>query len=259
LDKQTGRPHCFVKAGFGAAVDALLTNEARWLSRLGDEKTLAPHIPALVAHLAGEEFSFVAQRPLSGAIDFKMGTAQMEFLQKLQDSSLQSKQYEDSKFQRTLCSRVADLDGVLSESWSKRIKKVMRRISESLAGQAIPFVAAHNDFTPWNIRVADSRAYVFDWEFAADEQMPLFDPLHFVLLPMALNRQSTVKIIRKMDETLQLCHGWSKRERFVNARAQALAYLTNICVLYLWSVQGNCVTNPVVQSYARVIDDICPS
>jgi len=137
------------------------------------------------------------------------------------------------------------------------VVSVMRRMEEALSGAPILMTAAHNDFTAWNIRVDGGVARVFDWEYACEEQLPLFDPLHFVLMPMALKREPTAKMMQKLHETLAICESWFGREECLAAETQALAYLTNLCTLYLWSQCGRSAGDPVLDSYARVIDCIC--
>jgi hypothetical protein len=257
LDRKNAKPLFLVKAGEGASVDCLLENEAKWLRRFGEDKTLAEHVPELVAHRSGNDFCFVAQRPLSGKREFNLGSVQMHFLKKLQKSSLQRMRFEDSSLYSTLSLRLADLNGLLTDAWVIRIEKAIRRIHAVLSGQPLLLVAAHQDFTPWNIRVEHNRAGVFDWEYAADEQLPLFDPLHFVLLPMALKRLPAVRMIQKMRETIEICQRWFGNELCYHEQAQALTYLTNVCTLYLWGARMEPGPHPVLDSYANVIDHIC--
>jgi hypothetical protein len=133
----------------------------------------------------------------------------------------------------------------------------MQQIEQSLSSTPILVVAAHNDFTPWNIRVERNVARVFDWEYAEHEQLPLFDPLHFALFPMALRSRSTHEIVQCMNQTLQMSQMWLGKEFCCESKAQALAYLMNLCTLYLWSERGKADSNPVLKSYARIIDYIC--
>jgi hypothetical protein len=253
LDK-TAKPLYIVKGGAGVSVNHLLQNEADWLRNLRDQASLVNHIPELISHRSGTDLCFVAQRVTPGKFDFRLGALQFEFLQKLRECSAQRMLFEDSKLYRTLTSRVKELSMLVSEEWSTRLERSMRRISENLCGTQVLLSAAHNDFTPWNIRIQNSRAYVFDWEYAACEQLPLFDPLHFVLLPAALRRRSKAGMVKNMYETVRLCHRWLGTEFCYNAQIQALAYLMNICTLYLCSVQGNCIAHPVLDSYAYIID-----
>jgi hypothetical protein len=256
LDRKS-KPLFIVKVGTGEAADALLESEANWLQRLRNQAKLAEHIPEFVAHRRGSDISFVAQSVLGGNLDFRLGKVQLDFLRKLQEYSLQSKQYEDSCLYRTLNLRLKNLSGLLPEVWSIRLDRAMRHIKESLSRSPVQLVVAHNDFTPWNIRVQHNLAAVFDWEYAADEQFPLFDPLHFALMPMALKRDPKVRMIQKMNLTVQLCRQWFGDERCHQAETQALAYFVNLCTLYLWSVRGASESHPALDSYAGLIDHVC--
>ncbi len=259
FNSKTAAPVYIVKAGVGEAVDLLLRNEANWLRSLRDQAPLAGHIPELVTHRSGADLAFVVQCVLCGSSDYELGEPQFGFLRKLHAYSLQSMRYEDSGLYRTLDSRLKDLSSLLPEAWLSRLDLAIRRIRDSLAGQPVLLVAAHNDFAPWNVRVQHNVAYVFDWEYAAHEQLPLFDPLHFTLMPMALKSEPPARIIRSMHETLQLCRQWFGKERCYKAEIQALAYFVNLCTLYLWADRGQSTRHPALATYAHLIDHICQS
>jgi hypothetical protein len=133
----------------------------------------------------------------------------------------------------------------------------MQRIEQSLSGSPIALVAAHNDFAPWNIRIDHGVATVFDWEYADYGQLPLFDPLHFTLVPMALKRRPVKTMVRSMQTMLQLLRQRLGTEFCYEEQMQALAYLINLSTLYLWSVHGEPESNPVLESYSELIDYLC--
>jgi hypothetical protein len=248
------QPLFIVKVGAGEAVNGLLTNEANWLKTLSDEPSLAKHIPELVAHRSDLDLSLVAQRVLAGSIDFSLGPLQLDFLCKLQECSQQTVRYQDSGLFKTLQARLDGLSGLLPEEWSHRLETSMKRIEQSFSDGPIQVVAAHNDFTPWNIRLDRGAARVFDWEYAADERLPLFDPLHFVLAPLALKSTARAKIIREIQETVEQCRQSLGKDRCYKPKTQALAYMINLCTLYLWADRGTHNDHPSLVSYARVID-----
>jgi hypothetical protein len=256
LTKKTAEPLYIVKAGVGAAVDSLLRNEAYWLRTLRERESLIDHIPELVAHRSGADLSFIAQSPLFGRLDFELGELPFAFLRKLQEDSRQIIRLEESKLYRNLRSRLKDLTGLLSEAWSTLLDKGMRRIEQSLSGAPILFADAHNDFTPWNIRIERGVARVFDWEYADSEQLPLFDPLHFTLLPMALKSRPMAEMLQAMRKTLQLCQQRLGEDMCCEGETQALAYMMNLCILYLWSEGGKSGSNPAPECYANVIDHL---
>jgi Phosphotransferase enzyme family len=257
LKKGAATPRYLVKAGAGTIVNHFLNNEAHWLRLLNDQAQLAAHVPDLVAHRSGSDLCFVAQSPVFGRQSFGLREPQLDFLRKLQAYSLQLIRYEDSSLFRNLNSRMKDLSGLLSDAWRLRIEKAMRQIGDSLASSPLLFATAHNDFTPWNIRIRGSFAYVIDWEFASSEQLPLFDPMHFVLTPVVLRTDSPARIIRTIRETIQRCDRWFGNERCRQAETQVLAYMVNLCTLYLWTVRANYNTHPVLDRYAKVIDIFC--
>jgi hypothetical protein len=251
------KPLYIVKAGTGNAVNTLLDNEANWLHKMQNQDTLRNHIPKCVAHCSGADLSFVAQSVLSGDRNFRLGRREFEFLQKLQAYSLRVMHYEDSILHRKLDLRIKELRGLLPVEWSIRLDQAMRRIEENMSGSPVLLVAAHNDFAPWNICIQDKSAFVFDWEFAADEHFPLCDPLHFALMPMALKNTSLSLMIQKAYSTIRLCQQWMGEDRCYKAEGQMLAYLVNLCTLYLWADRGQRNTHPALVSYARMIDRIC--
>jgi hypothetical protein len=257
LNKKTAEPLYIVKAGVGEAVASLLRNEAYWLRTLRDRASLIDHIPELVAHRSGADLSFVAQSPLFGQLDLELGELHFAFLRKLQEHSRQTFRLEESRLYRNLRSRLQDISALLPEEWSTRLEKGMRRIEQSLSRGSVLFVDAHNDFTPWNIRVERGVARVFDWEYADSEQLPLFDPLHFALMPMALKSRTAVQMLQSMRETLQLCRQRLGEDMCCDGETQALAYLLNLCILYLWSEGGKTGSGRVLQSYTQLIDHIC--
>ena len=257
LNKNTNEPLYIVKAGAGEAVNTLLQNEANWLRTLRDQPTLVDHIPDLVVHFSSAHLSFLAETPLLGKLDYRLGELHVAFLRKLQRYSHCTMRFEESRLYLNLRSRLTDLSSQLSETWSARLQMGMQRIEQALSGSPILFVAAHNDFSPWNIRVQSGVARIFDWEYADYEQLPLFDPLHFALMPMALRRRPSANMIQCMKRTLQLSEQWFGKELCRNAHAQALAYLMSVCTLYLWSVRGQYNIHPLLDCYAAIIDHLC--
>lgn len=74
-------------------------------------------------------------------------------------------------------------------SLSRDIRLPAAWVGRMLSGAAIvsrfalslPVSMAHGDFTPWNCIMLESRLYVFDWEYAA-EDLPLgYDLVHYLL------------------------------------------------------------------------------
>lgn len=198
----------------------------------------------------------MAQSVLPGHSDFALGEPHFAFLRKFHAYSRRSLRWEESRLSLNLQERLRDLAEMLSPDWSVRIPNAMRRLEKSFSAEPVAMTAAHNDFTPWNIRIQDGVARIFDWEYACQEQLPLFDPLHFVLMPMALARRPKEAMLAQMHKTLQLCSQRLGSEAACQPRAQALAYLMNLCTLYLWGARHTPGPNLVLAGYAQLIDQL---
>ena len=251
------QPNYLVKAGAGTIDDRFLRNESEWLSALRSYPSLAGHIPEMIAYQSGTDFCFLAQRALPGDGTFSLGAPHFDFLRKLHACSLRKMDFGESALRQNLFERISALDGKLPGEWSARLRKGMQTIdSVALCGRFHHVTAAHNDFTPWNIRLQHGRAYVFDWEFAAHEQLPLFDPLHFVLLPLALKGAPADSILKRISQALALCRRFLGVEWCAMAEVQALAYLLNFCTLHLSDDASVHRTDPAMRCYADVIDHL---
>ena len=178
-------PQLIVKAGTGGAANALLENEAHWLRRLGSEARLAKQVPELVTHRSGERSASLrsartwtpglyAGRTADGV------SARASAVFPTADGLPRLHLFENAQIP------AMDLEGLLSEAWSRRIARTMEIIERSLEKSPVLLVAAHTIHSLEHSTNGNARC-VFDWEYAAEEQLPLFDCLHFVLLPMALD------------------------------------------------------------------------
>ena len=254
MDESNTEPLYIAKAGAGEAVNKLLCNEADWLRTLRNHVSLSDHVPELIAHRSDNDQCFVVQRVLGGELKFGLEESHFLFMRRLQSLSNQPIFYQDSRLYRTMNARVSDLSGELPMDWLNRLTAGLRRIEQALSGARILLAPAHNDFTLWNVRLDHGVARVFDWEYADHEQLPLFDPLHFSLVPLALNRDPLRKILTRIGDTLRMCRQWLGEERCYEAETQVLAYLVNLCTLYLWADRGKRNTHPTLVTYSQIID-----
>lgn len=257
LNKRSGEPELVVKAGAANAVGTLLGNEATWLRMLGGQPQFEDWVPQLAASGTGQDLSFLAQTTVSGDMSFALDDTHLEFLRRFQNLTLQSLSLEETFFWQTLNHRIKELSTVLPEAWVQRFQRALTVVSQALSGSRLPVTGAHNDFTAWNIRLSRGTAKVFDWEYAAWQQLPLFDPLHFSLAPMALRSESVQRMERKMHETIASCGRALGRERCYRPREQALAYLLNLCTLYMWADRGRKNSHPTLVSYGALMDKLC--
>jgi hypothetical protein len=97
---------------------------------------------------------------------------------------------------------------------------------------------------------------VFDWEFARDGYVPLYDLYHYHLMPIAVRKhismgQARCALRSVVHETEGLPGGADKRR---HAAAQMLAYLLDVCLFYLESNNGDDHGDMVVLRYGKLID-----
>jgi hypothetical protein len=249
-------PACLVKAGTGAMVDRLLRWEAHWLQTLDREPALRPHIPGLLAHRAGAGLSFLAQTPLPGRRDFRLGAAHFEFLRALHRWSGRSLRYPESGLARNLRARLGRLQNKLPQRWIDRLGRAVDRVEAAYGDSSSLFAVSHGDFSPWNTLIHRSRLLVFDWEFAAEECLPLFDPLHFALKLPALKAAPLSHTSAILEKTLAACAVHLPQEFCRRPKAQALAYLVHVCTHFLDDDPALASGNAALDAYAALMDHL---
>jgi hypothetical protein len=252
-----GEPLAIAKVGTTDAAAALLCNEARWLQRMA-QTPLAVQVPGLLQ--ITERASACVLLESAGVGEPGGGRRpqpeHIHFLAQLQQVAASRPAFDGSRMQSALHQGVASLHGKLSDPWRRRATDTLTVIERELGSAPVPMVAAHRDFAGWNMLETADRLLVFDWEFAREEYAPLYDLLHYHLMPIAVRKDVSVGRARSalrsvMAEAASLpegalkCHG---------AAAQMLAYLLDVCLFYLESNDGDDRGDMVVLRYGKLID-----
>lgn len=60
------------------------------------------------------------------------------------------------------------------------LRDLLQQSLQRLAEQAVPTVAVHGDFVPYNLKIRDGKLIAIDWEFFRERGLPLHDLLGFV-------------------------------------------------------------------------------
>jgi hypothetical protein len=252
-----GEPLAIAKVGSSEAAAALLCNEARWLKRLA-QTPLAGQVPTLIdmveradacvlVESAGVGEPGSSRRPQPGHI---------QFLAQLQQATDPALGFAGSAMQATLHETVAALSGKLSDEWQRRAEVALRQVDAQLGESGLPMVAAHRDFAGWNMLESGARLFVFDWEFAREGYVPLYDLYHYHLMPTAVRKDVSLGQVRSairnvVHEAEGLPDGAGKSQY---AAAQMLAYLLDVCLFYLESNNGADQGDMVVLRYGKLID-----
>jgi hypothetical protein len=76
----------------------------------------------------------------------------------------------------------------LGPGWAAQLAG-LERLAARLEGRDVPFAAAHNDLTTWNVLADDDRLAVVDWEVATAEAPPLVDLDYLIVDAVAVARR----------------------------------------------------------------------
>jgi hypothetical protein len=254
---EKGLPRAIAKVASTEAGTHLLKREAEWLSLLADNPEFRERVPSLIRATQLERVYLLIERPGGGVMG---GTLLREhhlrFLSDFQAAFGVHSGFNGSCMNTTMEKRLGRLMPLLSPIWSARLQKATECIESGFKGVPLPMVAAHRDFTPWNILSSASGIFVFDWEYAENNYVPFYDLFHFVLLRQALSKNVPVSSIRMllakvMKEGRSLSDGESKCNV---PDIQLLAYLTDLTLMYLDSIDGAEIQHNVLDNYGRLID-----
>ncbi|MBL8327776.1 MAG: phosphotransferase [Rubrivivax sp.] len=183
------------KIALRSSADASVENEANWLRRLQDIKSLRDALPELVSQgllPSGRSYLTVSAWQMGGA-SLAFTAAHGAFLAALCAETLQWQRWADHPLRHRLAAEIARLQArsavseirLLAEAWQNLL-------SEADDQRRMPSCVVHGDFAPWNtsrhVHDGAEQLRVFDWEYAHDGGSPLTDFFHFHLIQLALNR-----------------------------------------------------------------------
>jgi hypothetical protein len=180
-----GEPLSLVKIALGDSASAMVRSEAAWLANLNKYDALAGNVPQLLrASRAGNGYDYIAQsivggRPCSGAFT----AAHADFLRRLGAIECHAQPFATAPVAGVLRGNWRQLAPQLTAAQLDLLSPALADCMALLSTWHGPFVISHGDFAPWNIRVDNCEVHVFDWEYGAGGMPPLFDLLHFHLLP----------------------------------------------------------------------------
>jgi hypothetical protein len=258
LDRDAGRL-AFVKIGFTPAAHEALVNEADWLGTL-NRSHLLPTVPRLLGYRHHGMQTYVAIAPGPDR------TGPKEFTRLHRDwlRSFQRLDQHDATFAASATAsqihkvwpRIRDS---VTTSWQVRMDRVISRIQGTLGDHPLPLTAAHGDFAPWNTRLDPSaQLFVFDWEDARSDCIPLYDVFHFQfmirvaltggLLPADVSQWLPKAIMPHVD--------WSPPAPLVPALFGA--FLVDLALKYLAPMAGRGIQEDdlVLSAVAPLLDDV---
>jgi hypothetical protein len=204
-----GRVVAYAKVARGRAAKESVTRESASLAALAAYPQLRGALPTVLADLEiGDTLVSVQTPGPTGLWPARFGRAHHAFLLALSESTGRLGRCSESLMWQTMRSSFAALQSQISPAWRQRLTAAIDRVETRLNGKEILLSTAHGSFTPWNTRLyPDRRLFVFDWEFAQPQSLPLYDFFHFHLTSgMSLgHRKPSEQIVGDM---FRAAHSW---------------------------------------------------
>lgn len=253
-----GEPVAIAKVTGSEVNRALLRNEGAWLERWERAGVLTGHRPSKIKIGEAGGVLVLLQTVGSGPVlrlHAPLRQGHLEILSAVQSSCAEPVPFLGSDMHKAMHRRFAACGDALDHVWRERLDRALAILDAGLAHADVPMVPAHRDFVPWNMRRTKSGLFVFDWEYASDGCVPLYDLYHYVLMPRTVRRSLSVADARRAIGTvrgaaIRLPDGAAKAQR---AALQLLAYLLNLCLDYLEANRGRDV-GPARRRYGVLID-----
>ena len=251
-----GKYLAIAKVACSARARRLLTNEERWLQNLSTEPKMTSFVPQLVHSAKLTSASAIFQRPGSGGfVAGPIRQAHLQLLSSLQEMTDVYPDFPRSTMRENLRISLESVAAKLTQRWLERAMETLHVLDRRLQHPR-PMVNAHRDFVPWNMRERDQGIFLFDWEYASEQYLPLYDLFHYLLMPMVLKNRITSAQIKRVLSDVEglgslLTHG---KEKVAMPDAQLLAYLLDRSLLHLVSTDGRASGDQVVDRYGELID-----
>lgn len=178
----------YAKLSRAGHVRPYLRNEAAMLGKVADLGLRIANTPAVLTFRDDEALTLLitdSRKSAGHVTPLEPGIAHLAFLNELR---IKTERFGAGATLDTLTRRAGELASLAGPDWTARIARAIAALRPH--EQRIRLCLAHGDFTPWNSFQQTGRLYVFDWEYAADDWPVGFDLAHFMLAPMAPDRQA---------------------------------------------------------------------
>jgi len=261
LVSELGDGLAYAKIAAAADADGQIARETSWLRELEATSELERQVPRLLAEgraSSGRRYLVTTLAPGSRTTRaFTSGHA--VFLAALGRVRREVMNFAASPCLGRLESDAAGLGPEAMATERAMLRAALHDCRVLLGDWAGPFVIAHGDFVPWNIRVRGERIFVFDWEQARAGSNPLYDALNFRVMQRAVCRRPfdagfLVRTLRYADSAAHLLYPeWTWRARAVSGLV--LAYLLDVVLQHASAGRGDArgFGREVIASYRRAV------
>lgn len=154
-----------------------------------------------------------------------------EFLCGLSKKTSKEVEYKKSLLYRN----IHDVNfGKKSTRYEKKYLHYLTLLDTKLANGTVNMCVAHRDFTPWNMFIENEELFVFDWEYASRDYLPMMDMFHFEIqhkiMDEGLESEELVEYIDKNWERYRL---YISENTTLEACWILHAYLLDFIALYV--------------------------
>ena len=253
-----GEPVAIAKVAGSEVNRALLRNEGAWLERWERAGVLTGHRPSKIKIGEAGGVLVLLQTAGSGPVlrlHAPLRPGHLEVLSAVQSPCAGPVPFLGSDMHKAMHRRFAACRDVLEPIQRERLDRALGILEAGLAGAELPMGPAHSDFVSWNMRRTGAGLFIFDWEYASDGYLPLYDLYHYMLMPHAVRRglraadaRRAIGAVRRV--AVRLPDGAAKAQQ---AALQLLAYLLNRRLHYLEENRGRDVS-PAGRRYGALID-----
>ena len=221
FDKRAA-PLAFAKVACTTQAISLISNEVVALEKMSMLKCQSVVMPFLLGKGKTDTASWILQSPLlSGRTSRNvLQNAHIAFLSELAQKSIQVIHLNSSdiwKYLQVILKRPVLPIKAGFESERSFVQYLCERLKALDAGDvqmSWPFTVSHGDFAPWNMRLIDGKAALYDWEYFMPLAPAGWDILYFIFrVENLIKRQSLEQIWSKFEsgaylESLEL---WEKQ------------------------------------------------
>jgi hypothetical protein len=260
--KENGTPLFYAKVAVGNSADAMVDAEAACLLQLSVIPSLEGMVPLKLnsGHTPeGRSFFSTSVAP-SLKTKFSFESEHEKFLSVLGLATVKWVHCKDSLEFQFAKSALERLSPVLGEVIYAELRSASEEVLKSIGNLQLPTVLAHRDFSPWNIKWNKSGIFVFDWEYAAEGAIPLYDFFHFHLIQRVLSPwrsftatpayvcQLIPAALAQLQKVFPEVNWTPKIIKYL-----LLAYLTDLLLFYVDSGKEFDTDHPVLSSYFNLI------
>ena len=260
LVSERGDDLALAKIAMVPSADKRLTAESKWLRELESAPELDNQVPRLLAEGVapnGRRYLVTTLAPTARTTR-AFTPAHAAFLGALGRAGQEVMSFAASPCFEYLEDAVDRLVPYLTREERAELQAALHHCRSALAGWTGPFVIAHGDFIPKNVRLNEERIFVFDWEDARARANPLADALDYFVRQRAISRHGAspaflAAALRRTEEVAQqLYPEWTWRARVVSALC--LAYLLEVVLRRCAASRGLARNHPVTVGYFRLIE-----